>query len=78
MFHEKNMSNFDDLKVYRGISVKKGSTIDDVSISNLISTSIKVEDADDFIYQNGMDESHLFTLSLKKDTNVLVSPLKKE
>jgi len=65
----------DDLKVYRGISVKMGSTLENVSSAKLISTSIKIDDANDFIYQNKTDESHLYVLSLKKDTNTLVSPL---
>jgi len=42
-----------------------------VATSKVVSTSIKVDDANDFIYQNKGDQSHLFILSLKKDTNVL-------
>ena len=65
----------DDIVVYRGISVKKNEEIQNISLSNIISTSIKVEDANDFIYQKPSDESYLFVISLKKGTNVLVTPL---
>lgn len=64
-----------DLIVYRGISIKDNQLINGVANSKLISTSIKVEDANDFIYQEGCNQNHLFVISLKKDTNVLVSPL---
>ena len=37
----------DDIKVYRGISVKKDTVINKVSNSKLVSTSIKVDDAND-------------------------------
>ena len=65
----------DDMVVYRGISVKKGEEVKQISLSNIISTSIKVDDANDFIYQNPSDESYLFAISLKKGTNVLLTPL---
>lgn len=65
----------DDIKVYRGISVKKDTVVNKVSNSKLVSTSIKVDDANDFIYQSTTDQSHLFVISLKKGTNVLVTPL---
>lgn len=64
-----------DLAVYRGISITDNQNINVVSNSKLISTSIKVDDANDFIYQEGYEQSHLFVLSLKEGTNVLVSPL---
>lgn len=65
----------DDIVVYRGISVKNSKEVQAVSLSNIISTSIKIDDANDFIYQNPSDDSYLFVISLKKDTNVLVTPL---
>ena len=64
-----------DLSVYRGISITDNQNINVVLNSKLISTSIKVDDANDFIYQEGYEQSHLFVLSLKEGTNVLVSPL---
>ena len=53
-----------DLAVYRGISITDNQNINVVSNSKLISTSIKVDDANDFIYQEGYEQSHLFVLSL--------------
>lgn len=64
-----------DMVVYRGISVKKGTNVDSVSKSEIVSTSINVDDANDFIFKKGFDESHLFAISLKEGTNVLVTPV---
>jgi len=64
-----------DMEVYRGISLMEGTFVNGVSNSKFISTSINIDDANDFIYQKGSYESHLFVISLKKGTNVLVTPL---
>lgn len=64
-----------DMTVYRGISVKKETKVDSVSKSEFVSTSINVDDANNFIFKKGFDESHLFAISLKAGTNVLVTPL---
>jgi len=62
----------DDLTVYRGISTNEEKV--NISNSKILSTSIKIDDANDFIYQEGFNESHLFVISLKKGSNVLVTP----
>lgn len=58
---------------YSGISVKRSEEIQNVSLSNIISTSIKLDELNVFIYQKTFDESYLFVISLKKGTNVLAS-----
>lgn len=65
----------EDLVVYRGILVDKNKKIDFVGDSSaLISTSIKVEDAEKFLDSDVNKEKHFYNLKIPKGMPVIVSP----
>jgi hypothetical protein len=60
----------EDLTVYRMVSLNNNN-LSPISKSNIISTSIKVEDAEKFIEYK---HNHLYQMKLQKGTKVLVTP----
>lgn len=63
----------DDLIVYRGVSINHLETIHNLARGNMISTSIKVEDTEPFLFHQ--DTNILYTIYLKKGTSLLVAPV---
>ena len=65
----------EDLVVYRGIRVDKDKKFDFINDSpSLISTSIKIEDAEKFLDSDNNKENHLYSIKLSKGIPVVVSP----
>lgn len=62
----------DDLTVYRGIAVDDFNVVREVAKGNLVSTSIKIEDTEQ--YMNFRDKAVLYMIKIKKGTPLLVAP----
>lgn len=62
----------DDLTVYRGISTSKGKNPIDICRSKILSTGLSLEDIETFLFQK--EENHVFVITMKKGTSVLVTP----
>lgn len=62
----------DDLIVYRGIAVDDFYDVKDVAKGNLVSTSIKIEDTEQ--YMNFRNKAVLYMIKIKKGTPLLVTP----
>lgn len=63
----------DDLTVYRGITLNEKENLNSLSRGNIISTSIKLDDVDPFLFHE--HSNFLYVIHLKKGTKLLVSPI---
>ena len=63
----------EDLVVYRGVSLEHLEDVSNLARGNIISTSIKIEDTEPFLFQK--DINILYVIHLKKGTSLLVAPV---
>lgn len=63
----------DDLVVYRGVSLENISNLNQLSRGNIISTSVKLDDAEKFLFTNSVNV--LYIIKIHKGIHALVSPI---